>query len=171
MAANSARETQETFSSQCLRLWWDFSHLPRRKIKGLFLRCDWPVCRLTINSNLAVTVAVTSLEKCLGLTIGQSSGSGTEVLQEQPEGDQGQLLRKTAEIWLQNVQQSWCFKFGLLVSFSCRKSSQNICKYAEFHSRTSCLGTSVLISASFASVSLQQSYRRSELLIGSLWIH
>lgn len=36
MAANSARETQETFSSQRLRFWWDFSHLPRRKKKVCF---------------------------------------------------------------------------------------------------------------------------------------
>lgn len=48
---------------------------------------------LTINSNLAVAIRVTGLEKSTGLSGGQSSGSGREVLQEQPgEDDQRETL-------------------------------------------------------------------------------
>lgn len=45
---------------------------------------DW----LTISSNLAVTVAVTGLEESLGLSVGQSTGTSREVLQEQSEDKQ-----------------------------------------------------------------------------------
>lgn len=45
---------------------------------------DQPGKKLTINSDLAVTIRVTGCEESLGLGIGESSGSGTEVLQEQP---------------------------------------------------------------------------------------
>lgn len=48
---------------------------------------------LTINSDLAVTIGVTGLEEHLGLSIGQSSGTGREVLQEQPgESDQREIF-------------------------------------------------------------------------------
>lgn len=39
---------------------------------------------LTVNSNLAVAIRVAGLQKLLGLFVGQSSGTGREVLQEQP---------------------------------------------------------------------------------------
>lgn len=39
---------------------------------------------LTVNSNLSITISVTGLEESLGLSVSQSSGSGREVLQEQP---------------------------------------------------------------------------------------
>lgn len=54
--------------------------------------------RLTINSDLAVTISVTGLEKSLGLSIGQSSGRGAEVLQEQSGVEQREVLSNTAEI-------------------------------------------------------------------------
>jgi len=38
----------------------------------------------TINSNLAVTVAVAGLQESLGLGVGQGACTGLEVLQEQP---------------------------------------------------------------------------------------
>lgn len=48
---------------------------------------------LTINSDLAVTIRVTGLKKRFGLSVGQSSGTGREVLQEQPgEDDQREIL-------------------------------------------------------------------------------
>lgn len=54
---------------------------------------------LTINSDLAVTIRVTGLEKRLGLSIGQSSGTGREVLQEQPgEDDHREILSITVNI-------------------------------------------------------------------------
>lgn len=40
---------------------------------------------LTINSNLAITITVTSGEEGLGLLVGECSGTGREVLQEQSE--------------------------------------------------------------------------------------
>lgn len=40
---------------------------------------------LTIDSDLAVTVTVTSGEESLGLLVGECSGGGNEVLQEQPD--------------------------------------------------------------------------------------
>lgn len=54
--------------------------------------------RLTINSDLAVTVSVTGLEESLGLSVGQSSGRGAEVLQEQPGEEQKEAFSKRAEI-------------------------------------------------------------------------
>lgn len=42
---------------------------------------------LTVNSDLAITIAVTSGEESLGLLVGEGSGSGREVLQEQPDVD------------------------------------------------------------------------------------
>lgn len=39
---------------------------------------------LTIDSDLAITVAVTSGKESLGLLVGECSGGGNEVLQEQP---------------------------------------------------------------------------------------
>lgn len=54
--------------------------------------------RLTINSDLAVTISVTGLEKSLGLSIGQSSSRGAEVLQEQSGVEQREVLGNTAEI-------------------------------------------------------------------------
>lgn len=52
--------------------------------------------RLTINSDLAITIRVTGLEKSLGLSVGQSSGRGAEVLQEQPGEEQREVLSNTA---------------------------------------------------------------------------
>lgn len=53
---------------------------------------------LTINSNLAVTIRVTGLEERLGLSVSQSSGTGSEVLQEQPgEDDQGENSQRCVQ--------------------------------------------------------------------------
>lgn len=41
---------------------------------------------LTIDSDLAITITVTSGEESLGLLVSQGSGSSREVLQEQPGG-------------------------------------------------------------------------------------
>lgn len=53
------------------------------------LKRNMDIC-LTINSNLAITISVTGLEESLGLSVSQSSGSGREVLQEQPVGGQSE---------------------------------------------------------------------------------
>lgn len=60
------------------------------KLLLLQQKCAW--C-LTINTNLAITISVTSLEERLGLGIGQSSGGGTEILQEQPGEEEHPELR------------------------------------------------------------------------------
>lgn len=52
--------------------------------------------RLTVNSDLAVTIRVTGLEESLGLSVGQSSGRGAEVLQEQPGEEQREALSNRA---------------------------------------------------------------------------
>lgn len=51
-------------------------------------------CCLTINTNLAITISVTSLEESLCLGIGQSSGRGREILQEQPGEEEHPELRE-----------------------------------------------------------------------------
>lgn len=40
---------------------------------------------LTINSDLAITIAVTSGKESLSLLVGECPGTGREVLQEQPD--------------------------------------------------------------------------------------
>lgn len=40
---------------------------------------------LTIDSDLAITITVTSSEESLGLLVSECSGTSREVLQEQPE--------------------------------------------------------------------------------------
>ena len=63
---------------------WDFRSEQVSRKSDIFL---------TINSDLAVTIRVTGLKEGLCLTIGQSSGTMREVLQEQPEeDDRGTLL-------------------------------------------------------------------------------
>lgn len=72
----------------------------RKKEGYCFAFVGWPLhCSsggkdfLTINSDLAIAIRVTGLKKCLCLSISQSSGTGREVLQEQPgEGNQRQKI-------------------------------------------------------------------------------
>lgn len=60
--------------------------------------CTAPVRTLTIDSDLAITVAVTGGEESLGLLVGECSGSGREVLQEQP-------VRKKATVTIEAACQ------------------------------------------------------------------
>lgn len=72
----------------------------RKKEGYCFAFVGWPLhCSsggkefLTINSDLAIAIRVTGLKKCLCLSISQSSGTGREVLQEQPgEGNQRKMM-------------------------------------------------------------------------------
>lgn len=78
---------------------------------------------LTINSDLAVTIRVTGLEKHLGLSVGESSGAGREVLQEQSgEDDQGENNQRCCQcaFWIILPLQDCC-QFVALIScfFKC----------------------------------------------------
>lgn len=54
---------------------------PRGGIGGKLERNEWV---LTIDSDLAITVAVAGGQEGLGLLVGECSGRGAEVLQEEP---------------------------------------------------------------------------------------
>ncbi len=63
---------------------------------------------LTINSDLAITIRVTGLEKRFGLSIGQNSGTGREVLQEQPEVEEHREMLSTAVNVLLEHKKACC---------------------------------------------------------------